>query len=206
MKRSRVWLMLALLLAIALVTSGCFQIRMFKLNKRSLAAGEMVNVRVETYPMSMSQTDTQHGYFVLLIGMKNISWHGASQVDVDGNWGGPYNKGNNTALVNLLRAGGNCASNGLDAADVTNYTWRVVVSDTEFGVDGPTPAQLGLRNRVQLYFDAPAYAEAGDKGDLIIFSGVWDDDLGGSFGTHGVPDAGEAVCTGMIATSVPYTD
>ena len=35
MKRSRIFLLLALLLAIVLVTSGCFQIRMFKLNKDS---------------------------------------------------------------------------------------------------------------------------------------------------------------------------
>lgn len=40
MKRSRIWVMVALLLVIALVTSGCFQIRFFKMNKKSLGVGE----------------------------------------------------------------------------------------------------------------------------------------------------------------------
>ena len=98
------------------------------------------------------------GYFFLLIGYDNIDWQGSSQVDVDGNWGGPYNKGNNSALWNLLLTDGVCNAAGIDAQDMAASfdNWRVVVSDTQFGPEGPTAAQLGDRNRVQLYFNAPS--------------------------------------------------
>jgi hypothetical protein len=75
-KRSRVFLLPALPVATVLVTSGCFQIRMFKLNKDSIAAGEMVTVRVETFPVSMRATDTNPGCFFLLIGYDDIAWQG----------------------------------------------------------------------------------------------------------------------------------
>jgi len=208
-KRSRIFLLLGLLLVIALVTSGCFQIRMFKLNKDSIAAGEMVTVRVETFPVSMSTTDTQQGYFFLLIGYDNIDWQGSSQVDADGNWGGPYNKGNNNALRNLLLTDGMCNANGVDAQDMESSfsDWRVVVSSTEFGPEGATAGQLGLRNRVQLYFNGPAGVGDGGRGDVVVFSGVWDDDLFNSGpGETGVPTGEEIACTGMISFSVPYTD
>ncbi|MBN2112552.1 MAG: hypothetical protein JW785_00330 [Acidimicrobiia bacterium] len=206
MKRSRIWLLLALLLAIALVTSGCFQIRMFKINKDSLAAGEMVTVRTEAFPVSMSTVDTNEGYYFLLIGYDNIDWQGSSQIDADGNWGGPYNKGNNAALVAFLLTAGNCQSIGIDAADMeaSFEDWRVVVSLEEFGPEGATEAQLGLRNRTQLYFNAPATAQEDQRGDIVIFSGIWDDGLFG--GIDGTPEAGETFCTGLVTFSVPYTD
>jgi hypothetical protein len=207
-KRSRIWLLLALLLVIALLTSGCFQIRMFKLNKDSIAAGEMVTVRTEAYPVGMSSTDTQPGFYFLLIGYDGIDWQGSSQVDADGNWGGPYNKGNNNALRNFLLVDGNCSSNGIDAQDMASSfsNWRVVMSLSEFGPEADTAAQLGLRNRTQLYFNAPGGVGDGDRGDVVIFSGVWDDGLLESQVADGVPEAGEIACTGMISFSVPYTD
>lgn len=206
MKRSRTWLLLALLLVIALVTSGCFQIRMFKLNKRSIAAGEMITVRTEAFPVSMSTADTNEGYYFLLIGYDNIDWQGSSQIDADANWGGPYNKGNNAALVTFLLTAGNCNTRGLDAADMETFyeDWRVVVSLDEFGPEGATAAQLGLRNRTQLYFNAPANAQDNMRGDVVIFSGIWDDGLFG--GVDGTPEPGEVFCTGVVAFSVPYTD
>jgi len=208
MRRSRIWLLLGLLLVIALVTSGCFQIRMFRLNVDSLAAGETVSVRLESYPVSMDVADTQSGYFVLLIGYDNIDWQGASPIDADGNWGGPYGKGNSIPLRNLLLTDGMCNANGVDAQDMEGSfsDWRVVVSDTEFGPSstaGATLGQLALRNRVQIRFTAPAGVGDGDRGDVVVFSAVWDDGLFG--GTAGLPEAGEVACTGMISFSVPYT-
>jgi hypothetical protein len=205
-KRSRIFLLLGLLLVIVLVTSGCFQIRMFKLNKDSVAAGEQVTMRVEAYPVDMSGTDTNPGYFFLLIGYDNIDWQGSSQIDADGNWGGPYNKGNNQALVNLLLTAGNCDANGIDPADMEGSydDWRVVVSLDEFGPEGATAAELGLRNRTQLYFNGPVDAQDGDRGDIVVFSGIWLDEWIPA--TPGVPDPGEVFCNSMVATSVPYTD
>jgi hypothetical protein len=147
------------------------------------------------------------GYYFLLIGYDNIDWQGSSQIDADGNWGGPYNKGNNLALTNLMLTDGTCAGpGGIDAEDMAGSfdDWRVVVSLTEFGADGPSAAQLGLRNRTQLYFNAPAGVGDDQRGDVVVFSGVWDDGLLG--GTAGIPEAGEVACTGMISFSVPYTD
>jgi hypothetical protein len=206
MKRSRVWLMLALLLVIALVTSGCFQIRMVKISPKSAAAGEQITVRTEAYPLSMSTADTQEGYYFLLIGYTNIDWLGSSQIDVDGNWGGPYNKGSNAALETFLLTAGNCTATGIDAADMEGAfdDWRVLVSLEEFGPEGATAGELGLRNRTQLYFNAPAGVGDDQRGDVVIFSGVWDDGLFG--GVAGVPEAGETACTGLVSFSVPYTD
>lgn len=202
MKRSRIWLLLALLLVIALVTSGCFQIRMFKISPKSAAAGEQITVRTEAYPQGMGSVLNQPGFYFVLIGHDNVDWLGSSQIDADGYWGGPYEKGNNTGLRDLLLSGGECATHGIDAADMesTFDSWRVVVSLEAFGTDSPSTAQLALRNRTQLYFLAPAGVGAGEYGDIVLFSGIWVDDA------DGVPQTGEALCTGMISFSVPYTD
>jgi hypothetical protein len=137
----------------------------------------MVTVRTEAFPVSTNAGDTQVGYYFLLIGYDNIDWQGSSQVDVDGNWGGPYNKGNNLALTNLMLTDGMCNANGVDAQDMESSfgNWRVVVSLTEFGPEGATAAQLSDRNRTQLYFNGPAGVGDNDRGDVVIFSGVWDD-------------------------------
>lgn len=150
----------------------------------------MVNVRVEMYPVAKDMQEVQVGQLVLLIGLKNINWQGASPVDPDGNWGGPYTRGNNTPLRDLMRSGGICVANGVDAGNVTGYDqWRVVLSSARLGCDPCSDAQLAQRLRVQLYLTAPALFPGNvHRGDLIVFSGIWDDQAFGA--PNGTPDAG----------------
>ncbi|MBM3694374.1 MAG: hypothetical protein FJW79_00300 [Actinobacteria bacterium] len=204
MKRQRTWLLLALLLVVALVTSGCFQIRAFSITPKSLAANGTAQVKLSLFPLSRSTLDTQVGRVVLLVGTSNIAYQYASNFDLTGNWGGPVGKALAPVLRNLMRSGGVCSSNGLDAADITGYTWQAIVSTVDLGADPPTAAQLDDVLRVNLGFKAPGDAATGQRGNIIIFSGVWDD---GPLGSQaGVPEAGEVACTGMLTFSVPYTN
>ncbi len=97
MKRSRIWLLLALLLAIALVTSGCFQIRAFSVNRKSLGAKRGGHGQAAACTRSALAPPTpRSGRVVLLIGTDDIAYDRASQVRPHGNWGGPVGQGRPT--------------------------------------------------------------------------------------------------------------
>jgi len=203
MKRSRVWMLLALF-AVALLTSGCFQIRAFTITPKSLAANGVAQVKLSLYPVSTSGFDTQRGYVVLLVGTGNIDYAYASNFDLTGNWGGPVGKWTNDALRDLMLVGGVCQVGGIDAAYITGLTWRAVLSTARLGVDGPGVGRLNDVLRVNLGLRAPADAAEDERGNVLVFSGVWDD---GPLGTQvGVPEAGDVACTGLIFFSIPYRD
>jgi len=202
-KRSRVWLLLALLLVIALVTSGCFQIRSFQVSPRSLAANQVATVNLNLYPLSTSSAETQPGRVVLLVGTHDIAYDRTSRFDLSGNWGGPTGRASSVALRDLIRGGGVCQANGVDAQEITGFTWRATISAADLGVDGPTAQQLDDVLRVKLYFKSPANAAADMRGNVIIFAGIWDDGLTTA---DGIPQAGEVACAGLISFSIPYTD
>lgn len=203
MKRSRVWLLLAMLLAIALVTSGCFQIRSFSVNRKSLGANEVATVNLSLYPLSTASAENTVGRVVLLIGTDDISYDRTSRFDLTGNWGGPVGRASNNALRNLMRGGGVCSTNGVDAQEITGFTWRAIISGADLGADAATAAQLDDVLRVNTYFKSPAVLGALNRGNIVIFSGVWDDGL---ITADGIPEAGEVACTGFISFSIPYTD
>lgn len=202
MKRSRAGLLLALLLVIALVTSGCFQIRSFQVSPRSLAANQVATVNLNLYPLSMSSAETQPGRVVLLVGTHDIAYDRTSRFDLSGNWGGPTGRASSVALRDLIRGGGVCQANGVDAQEIDGFTRRATIGAADLGVDGPTAQQLDDVLRVKLYFKSPANA-ADMRGNVIIFTGIWDDGLTTA---DGIPQAGETACSGLISFSIPYTD
>ena len=131
------------------------------------------------------------GYFFLLIGYDNIDWQGSSQVDVDGNWGGPYNKGNNNALKNLLLTDGDLQRQRRRRPGHGSQLQRLARRGQRHRVRprrGHRRPAGPDRNRTQLYFNGPAGVADGDRGDVVIFSGVWDDGLV-RLAADGIPDA-----------------
>jgi hypothetical protein len=168
MKRSRTWLLVALTLVVALLSAGCFQIRAFFIEPKSLAAGEVAQVKLSLFPLSTNAFDTQVGRVVLLVGIDDIEFAYASNFDLTGNWGGPVGQTTGGALRTLMRSGGVCSARGVDASAVTGFTWRAILSTADIGADPPTAAQLDDVLRVNLGFRAPA--GVGDGG-LITADG-----------------------------------
>jgi hypothetical protein len=201
MRRSRLFLLAGLLAAVALVTSGCFQIRSFSLNRKSLTANEVARVDLKLFPLSMASAENQAGRVVLLIGTDDIAYTRASRFDLGGNWGGPVGRASNNALRDLMRSGGVCSANGVDAQEITGFTWRAIISSADLGAESPTAAQLDDALRVNVSFKSPADVSSLNRGNIVIFSGVWDDGL---VTNDGIPQAGEVACTGLISFSIPY--
>lgn len=139
---------------------------------------------------------------VLLVGTDGISYERASRSNLTGNWGGPTGRAPNNALRGLMRSGGVCTANGIDAQELTNFNWRAILSAADLGADAPTAAQPNEVLRVNLYFRSPAHAPDGLRGSMAIFAGVWDDRI---ITAHGVPEAGEVARTGLISFSLPHT-
>jgi len=207
MKRSRTWLLLALLLVIALVTSGCFQIRMFKLNKGTASPpGEMITVRVEAFPVSTSSTDTQ---VVGITPAHRLRQHRLAGILPDRRrreLGRPVQTRqqqrpheSHAHRRHVYRAGASMPRTWTGASP-TGESWSAT---TEFGVDGSTSAlSWACATGPSCTSTGPSEWVLRDRGDVVIFSGVWDDGLLAA-GTSQRPEAGEVACTGFIAFSVP---
>ena len=207
MKRSRIWLLLALLLAIALLASGCFQIRGLKLKALSLAANESGIAKLELYPVSMAEIESFDARVVLLIGVDEIEFDKVSAFDNTANWGGPFPFQRLASLRDILLTEGNCSFSGIDAFDMKDSydEWRAYVTLAEIDLEGgATAAELEKLMKVNLSLQAPTDAAAGGRGNVVVFSAAWDDDVIGVL--PGVPEAGEALCTGMVTFSIPYTN
>ena len=199
------WVVAALVIVIALITSGCFQIRFFKVKTKSLAAGETTRISFEWFPVSMSSIDTSNARIFMLIGLDYIELAQFSKFDLQGNWNGPLDRSSNNTLRNLLRMDNVCSRNGIDAADVTGMdTWRAFVSDATIDADDPSAAEVVKALMSNMKLRAPGDAEADDRGNVVIFGGAWQDGLIGA--ADGVPQAGEVACTGAVLFSIPYTN
>ena len=134
--------MAALVVVLALLTSGCFAIRGMSLSRNALAPGEATMVRLELRPYA-SGIQTSDKVFVL-IGWSDADRRSKVKFDTLGNWGGPYDGKSTLSLATHLLAGGACQAYGLDAAIID-------VLDTEI-MDAAISADV-LMNRI-IYSDS----------------------------------------------------
>ncbi|MCB2225007.1 MAG: hypothetical protein KQH83_12660 [Actinobacteria bacterium] len=183
-----------LVLALALVTSGCFQIRYFQ-QKPDGAIGpdEVGKVYLRLYQVSQSEMNTD-AYTFILIGIDaDLKLKLVGNFDTKGNFGGPFTRVRDDDLRDVLIADDNCSANGISASDITGmanwYAYRtdVKMDSTAGGYNDPLLVHVRLKRN---------FADPDDRGDFVIFSGTWADLTG-----EGDPDPGEAVCAGMIFSS-----
>lgn len=208
MTRSRFRLAALVLVAFALVSSACFQIRFFSIvGTKALSPAEEGTFQFDLYRQSDGNDNT--GYVFVMVGLQDLDYSGTGTFDMLGNWGGPYPTGGcgtggrvciDNALRNYLLTGTNCSANGVSASDIDSSQydeWRLVrtttkVSSASAGFDAP------FRLRVQATREAGTTNDA--FGHIVVFSGLWTD----SGSTPGTIEAGEATCTSMVMTGMPF--
>jgi hypothetical protein len=201
--RSRRVAFVGLVLALALVSSGCFQIRMFKIEGRysleTTAPADQTAVQVDLYPMALATALQQNDRIVLLIGLQNLDFRLMQQWDPAGNWGGPYTAVRNDAIATYLRQGDNCTANGIEASDITGMEWLGFASPGNVTAMGLTWEDLADVFRIRFRVARPAETDDFDYGSVVVFSAGWLESDG-----DGIPEDDELVCTGMVAFSVPF--
>ena len=186
-----------LILAVALLTSACFQIRFFRQVPATLAVGEQGAVRLDLHRVSLAEGNTD-GYTFLLIGWEedDLQLDGTREFDQQGNFGGPFARVKDNALRDILLTAGNCTANGIDASDITGMTkWRAYRTVTTMD---STSGQPDDPFKITVRFTR-LFADDGQRGDFVIFSGTWADWVGGA--PNGIPEAAEMVCAGLVFSS-----
>ena len=186
-----------LIVVLAVLTAGCFQIRNFRLDVDAASTGDRVTVTFDLYPAG---TGTGYvagaGYPFLLIGFDStLKVKAVSTFDRQANFGGPFARSNNNTLRSLLLSGGECDSNGIDASAVTGMSWWAYHTDST--VDS-TSGALGDNFRVKVAFERIAGADDA-AGQFVVFSGTWTE-----VGVDGVPTSGEVACTSMTFSGIPF--
>jgi hypothetical protein len=196
--RSRRVAVIVLVLALALLTSGCFQIRLFKIQGRySLPPGLSTAVQLDLYPASLATGIASQ--VVILIGLDQLNYHSRSSFDLAGNWGGPMASSQNNTMRDLLRTVGNCQSNGIDAGNVTGFDeWYAFVSNDVVDTTGLTWADLANVFRLRIRVEREAGTTDDSFGSVMVFAGFWADD------GDSVAETGEAFCNSMVAFSIPF--
>lgn len=197
--RSRRVATIVLVLVLALLTSGCFQIRLFKIKGRySLAPGTSTAVQLDLYPVALSTGTASR--VVILIGLDQLNYHSRSLFDLAGNWGGPAASTQNDTAEGLLLTAGTCAANGVDAADMATFydDWYAFVANDVVDTTGLTWADLADVYRLRIRVEREAGTTDDSLGSVVVFAGFWVDD------GDGVVEAGEMLCNSMVATSIPF--
>jgi hypothetical protein len=192
--------MLILVLALALLTSGCFQIRLFKIKGRySLEPGTATAVQLDLYPVALSLGNAG-SRVVILIGLEQLDYHSRSQFDLVGNWGGPMGSTQNDTAEGVLLTAGECTAYGVDAADMAaSYDeWYAFVSNDTVDTTGITWSELADVFRLRIRVQREAGTDDDSFGNVVVFSAWWMDD------GNGVAEAGELVCNSMMASSIPF--
>jgi len=185
-----------LIVVLSLVTSACFQIRFLRMTPDQLAMGDKGLVRVEQYRISATNGGGVTTPF-LLIGFDEASLKlkTVSQFDMFSNFGGPFDRVNDTDLRDLLRTTGNCTFNGLDAADITGMKWRAyrTVGTVDLSSGG-----FGDIFRVKLALERIGGNDS-SRGDFLIFTGSWLDVVG-----NDIPETGEVACFSAFMSSFAF--
>lgn len=201
MRKSRLWLMAALLVVFGLLTSACFQIRYLSYWPKALTVGEIAKVKVNLFPVATSIG--VEAYVVILVGLDDLDLDSVSDFDMLGNWGGPYTSSQLVPLETLMLTNGECRepSSGVDAQDfAAGYPdWYAIRSNNLIDASGLTAADLERAMRVNIKVERPAGTASNGYGSMVIFTGGW-----GDLDTDGVPDSGEVVCTGMLTMTIPF--
>jgi hypothetical protein len=188
-----------------MVTSGCFQIRKATQDPATLDLNEIGKVVLHLYQVSRAE-QSDSAYVFILVGYEkeDIKLRTVRRFDLWGNYGGPLSKTTDPALEALLLTEGHCYANGFDASELTDMTnWRAYrtaspIDMTAFGTDDPMKIVLKFE-RIRRG-DGEAFPSLDDeRGDFVIFSGVWSDGWGGT--PDGVPDSGETACAGIYFSS-----
>jgi len=188
-KRGAYRSLIVLVIALSLLTSGCFQIRSFIQKPKVLANGEVGKVYLQLYQVSQAEFNTD-GYTFILIGYESadLSIKLVGDFDTKGNYGGPFDAVRDDELRDWLLTSPNCAASGIDAADITGMTWRAyrtadLMDSTAGGYDEPMTIQFRLKRK---FLDAAA------RGDFVVFSGTAIQISG---------DIAGSVCAGMVFSS-----
>jgi len=169
------------LLALTMVLTGCFTLRSWNWTKYKLAPGNTAVVTATLKPAFPSGSST--GYAVVLVGYKDLVPKEYDKFDTGGNYGGPHEGIRSVSLENFMLS--NCSALGVTIQDFDADQW--VAFRTEEEVTATGKKGLNFKHRA-----GPASNETAIQGALLIVSGLWQDD--GDL----IAEAFEVTCSGFV--------
>jgi hypothetical protein len=177
--------------AFALVLNGCigFTIRGFHFRgQKALEPGEATTLKIDMYRQAIS-TDTT-AYVGLLIFVEDVDLVEVSDLDIKGNFGGPYTPVVDPALLAELDDS-ECYPDGSPGDSVLIRT--PVEVDSSMG-------GFSQKFRTKLRLERPDGTDDDGVGGVFVFSVIWDDD------GDAVPEAADddILCTSGVMALVPY--
>ena len=181
----------SILAVMAILTSACWQISTARMNPTMTEFGK---VTVDLRGFGDGATFDEKAF--VLVGYNNISPRIGRVFDVDGNFGGSWQGDINNTMRNVLVGGtSSCATGGVNIGDFeSSFTsWKAYVS--------PVAIDMAANNNARMMFQHGVQRGTADGiGQVLVASGVWDDD------GDGIPEASELLCGGVAQLSTNYVD
>lgn len=192
----------ALLGALMLFTTGCLTIRQFSFSKTNLdiSSDDITSMRLRIKPDSATSATDGYGFVLVGLDEELTSLNRKEWQDIDGDYGVAAAAITDGNLLSHLLAEGECdLPGGADAEDLeASYnTWKAF--RTNAIIDQSDIDASSRLNFVHNLGIAGA-ADANDVAQVVAISGIWADD--GDL----VPEAGEAICSSAVFTSVTFKD
>ena len=191
-------------IGLAFVLSSCWALQSFSIGDYTLNPGQSTKVKFTLRPMGSDYKTVFTGarQFVIIgvgalamgqdtdIAVSNARW------GVNGQFGGPIPMGVENNLVTAL--GTDCASSGLNFADITGVTWKAfatpVVKNDRGAVNAKSVIDAVLKAKA-------AAVDAGENYTIMGVAGAWQDDGDGNPEDSGSTDDFYA-CWGIATASV----
>ena len=191
-------------IGLTFVLSSCWALQSFSIGDYTLTAGQTTKVKLTLRPMGSDYATVFTGarQFVIIgvgalslgdntdIGVSNARW------GVNGQFGGPIPMGVENNLVTAL--GTDCASSGLNFADITGVTWKAFATPTNKNDLG----RVNQKSVIDAVLRAKAAeVDAGENYTIMGVVGAWQDDGDGNPEDSGSTDDFYA-CWGIATGSV----
>lgn len=193
-KRSRL-VILALAMALALVLSSCWQIRLVKSSQWQLAPGDVAVITMDLYPtVDLAGTD---GYPIVIVAYETSLQNRGTTFDVRNNYDGREKGTSDGTLRSYLIANNLCSVGGTDVGELASNFGQLKAFRTDAPISGDATSQTtelrvkwraALGNGATEDFPAP----------FIILTGIWFDD-----NSNGIPGSGDTFwCAGSFGGSL----
>ena len=194
-KRSRV-VLLALAMALALVLSSCWQIRLVKVNKWTAATGEVAVITFDLYP-AIDMSGENDGYPIVIAAYGTQLQNRGTTFDVFNNYNGKEKGTSDATLRSYMVANAQCDVGGTEIAELSAEWANLKVFRPAATVTGPalaTTDALRVKWRVRVTNDALE----GVPAPFVIMTGVWFDN-----DTDGVPDSDDTFyCSSSFGNTI----
>jgi hypothetical protein len=180
--------------ALTVVMSSCWALQSFTVLDYTLTPGQATKARFTLRPWDVASAANNIQFVIIGVPAGGDIAAGKATWGANGLFGGPLTMNVSAGFTTAM--GNNCASNGLDFANITGVTWKAYL----------TPVSIRDRGRVEqkatvdVVVKAKASATTGLNSTIFGVPGRYQDD------GDGILDSGDSFqCWGLASSSVYVT-